>query len=760
MEHLFLDVSLDVGQEKILGALKDLPLKETDPQSKLTLVPPVKPFTRWFGYDHDAGAPLNNGEPHKPQPFWGYAKKRGWDLAPIFDKAGGHLARSHPSLQVPGMTCQLMSQRVAAFLQSWLYFGFIESFVWIPIHTSYLLRRDPATGYQYIHTGNLNFILMIFKALAESKDDLERKKKLTRASEDALNQVGEAIELVMEFARTVSLFPNSPFSELVGAIAHFLPSVIRLRDALLHARADAFLDEFHDRYLQCSRYPPYEEARRKRLLRRGWCPFLLTQYQQTAQSILDWLLECVRNNIDKSTYKIEHRSQYCACPFVKPNLDAVLDTIDNGKIPVMRVTRAGDEVKLDVAAHDPHSPETVRFVAISHVWVDGLGSTSENGLPSCQVIRLSESVASLTEGGDTILWMDSLCIPAAESQRKKAIGTMRKVYQNAAAVLVMDKTIAKTPKNAKLVDRYWAILSSSWAQRLWTFQEGYLAAKIFMQAAEGQLIEIRSALGEAKEIETRFTNTVVLWSFTNDMMVIRSTGSKTGVSFGEPASALSWRSTSRATDETIAIAALFDLDSDRLISIEGAEARMRAFFLMIRRIRPHVIFHGGPRLSAPGFRWAPATLLTRTAMFGETNGESDALCTEDGLLGRYFVLCLSGDPRPLVPRLTAMCHTDDGERVEIWGWDDTNTTPVVQSFNAVIFRAMQSEYKNPNQLPRGRNWLGEGVAVLLRDKVPGEDHRTCNFIGNVYLGSSTTQRPAWQGGVAYLKSMWMDLCIK
>lgn len=231
MEHLFLDVSLDVGQEKILGALKDLPLKETDPQSKLALVPPVKPFTRWFGYDHDAGAPLNNGDPHKPQPFWGYAKKRGWDLAPFFGKAGGDPARSHPSLQVPGMTCQLMSQKVAAFLQSWLYFGFIESFVWIPIHTSYLLRRDPATGYQYIHTGNLNFIIMIFKALPKYQDDLEWKEKLTRASEDTLNQVGEAIELVKEFAHTVSLFPNSPFSELIGAIAHFLPSVIRLRDA-------------------------------------------------------------------------------------------------------------------------------------------------------------------------------------------------------------------------------------------------------------------------------------------------------------------------------------------------------------------------------------------------------------------------------------------------------------------------------------------------------------------------------------------------
>ncbi|KAL1638041.1 hypothetical protein SLS58_009062 [Diplodia intermedia] len=403
-----------------------------------------------------------------------------------------------------------------------------------------------------------------------------------------------------------------------------------------------------------------------------------------------------------------------------------MTTIDNNKIPVMRVTRAGDEVKLGVVAHDPHSPEKTSFVAISHVWVDGLGSTSEKGLPSCQVIRLAKSVASLTEGGDTQFWMDSLCIPEAQRQRKKAIGTMREVYQNAVAVLVIEKTIAKISKDAKPMDKFWAILSSSWAQRLWTYQEGYLAAKVFMLVADEQLIEMRPPFDEVLDIMRRHARTAAFHYLLEGMVALRPRDkAETDIDMGFAADALSWRTTSKATDETIAIAALFDIDSDRLISVEGSEARMRAFFLMVGRTPWDIIFHDTPRLSAPGFRWAPASLLARAREgFGRSSGDPEVLCTEDGLLGRYFVLCLSGDPRPLVQGLAAVCRADGGGEMTIGCVDDTNATPVAQLFNAIIFRSVQSEDKNPKQLPQQRFWWGRAVAVLLRDEVLREDHRS------------------------------------
>ena len=85
---------------------------------------------------------------------------------------------------------------------------------------------------------------------------------------------------------------------------------------------------------------------------------------------------------------------------------------------------------------------TRNFVAFSDVWADGRGSTTEEGLPSCQLRYISETAMSLSGCEDSVaFWIDSLCIPDEPSYREKAIKQMARIYQSASSVLVLDATL-------------------------------------------------------------------------------------------------------------------------------------------------------------------------------------------------------------------------------------------------------------------------------------------------------------------------------
>lgn len=151
------------------------------------------------------------------------------------------------------------------------------------------------------------------------------------------------------------------------------------------------------------------------------------------------------------------------------------------------------------------------FVAISHVWADGLGNPSANALPRCQLSRIRERLQPRTSFGNREnhstgslwIWMDTLCIPVEakyQTTRQKAIDQMALVYASAESVLVLDRSIARlsyphmgpvercdppaiglktsyahylrSPESymgsAEVLGR---ILCSPWAGRSWTLQE-------------------------------------------------------------------------------------------------------------------------------------------------------------------------------------------------------------------------------------------------------------------------------------------------
>jgi hypothetical protein len=153
------------------------------------------------------------------------------------------------------------------------------------------------------------------------------------------------------------------------------------------------------------------------------------------------------------------------------------------------------------------------FVAISHVWADGLGNPRANALPRCQMVRLTHMVRSLSSLVWKYFWLDTICVPpdsaldaleASESQRQRAaqgsaLTKMRQTYERSACVIVLDSwIISDAHKEMTDAEKLMRIFSSGWNTRLWTYQEGALAQRLFFQ--------LRDELYDMDEAVTRFQN--------------------------------------------------------------------------------------------------------------------------------------------------------------------------------------------------------------------------------------------------------------
>jgi hypothetical protein len=196
-------------------------------------------------------------------------------------------------------------------------------------------------------------------------------------------------------------------------------------------------------------------------------------------------------------------SNYCTekdgipCNNASPDMDRLTDLLKKGKIPVVTLTDKG----LKVLPHDDRL-----YIAVSHVWSDGMGSTSEAGLPECQVRFLSSAATAALayefasrgslnfilmdfEAGNPNagipFWVDALCVPAEVILRKRAITLMAKTYADAAAVAVIDSALRQLSIATPAEEQLFTLYFSNWVRRLWTLQEALLAKKLFIHLHDG-----------------------------------------------------------------------------------------------------------------------------------------------------------------------------------------------------------------------------------------------------------------------------------
>ena len=148
-----------------------------------------------------------------------------------------------------------------------------------------------------------------------------------------------------------------------------------------------------------------------------------------------------------------------------------------------RVLKTDQGLSMDIVALTSTTP----YVAVSHVWSQGLGNSSSNALRMCQLIRLCHYVQALdrmTRPGQQkqplTLWLDTVCCHVAcdvatAAGRKSALKLMHETYARATHVLVLDVELEHVvTTNASVLELAIKFVHSAWTKRLWTFQEGAL----------------------------------------------------------------------------------------------------------------------------------------------------------------------------------------------------------------------------------------------------------------------------------------------
>ncbi|KAJ4291598.1 hypothetical protein N0V88_006198 [Collariella sp. IMI 366227] len=307
----------------------------------------------------------------------------------------------------------------------------------------------------------------------------------------------------------------------------------------------------------------------------GWCPSTINYLISSANlatlrlALLQGALyeeqhpectgeKCALVNVDTDHYFTQHTSEGCGCSFLGPDVSRIAELLRQEKIPVIRPGAREDSSKtVSISVLDGSCTE---YVAFSHVWADGLGSTSEVGLPACQLRRLAGMASELVESG--AFWIDGLCVPGHADLRKLAIRTMADTYRKAKAVLVLDNGIMAASSTTNRTDILLRAFVSRWMRRLWTFQEAVLAKDIYIKVSDTALPLMR-LVPEFKEQLVDPVLTGLGLAFAS----LVSRGRARIFNITDVARELRWRDTSKTADETLAIASLLNMGTYRCNAI-------------------------------------------------------------------------------------------------------------------------------------------------------------------------------------------------
>ena len=395
--------------------------------------------------------------------------------------------------------------------------------------------------------------------------------------------------------------------------------------------------------------------------------------------------ECVAYQNDLGAYQTKHVGKECDCEELSIDPEALYRILKTKALPLIRVRQGQTlgELSIDLVASRP----TSHYVALSHVWADGLGNPKSNALPRCQLSYLGKIVQDLglaarardfqdhrlkereSKGNDDeeeqeelLFWCDTLCCPVQpEGAKHLALEYMYQTYQNAAHVLVLDASFGRYDVESLDIDEIsMRIFTSPWMRRLWTLQEGALPAvtnRLWFQLAD-KAVNIRELRVNARD---KYFSSIGRRGLAGDMLrrlgsfaniFLKDSSTYPTADLAKIVEALHHRSVSVHSDEPLLIGNLLGLDAAQILNGgDGAVARRmhRLWRLLpstMHGIPKNLLFRIGPRLAEPGLRWAPATLLVdndvNIGILSSEKEEDQAFLTPlDGLFVRLHGFRLS-----------------------------------------------------------------------------------------------------------------------
>jgi Heterokaryon incompatibility protein (HET) len=580
------------------------------------------------------------------------------------------------------------SHQAAALVQNWLFFGLLEEVFRVSVPaTDFTATTDD--GEHFLSTRLLSEYVGRWKERVEQCIEEERAERAEWAA--------RLREVFREVARFFQLHLSGPSAGYPDDFAIYLNPLAVLLETLQHYTSNILADGAEHEPLPTN----FSSQATQELIQRGWCPFTIANIllPSSSPSLFEYARrfrdhpsfihqdhaacnasECAVSNVDTSTYKTKHNDVFCKgehdCETLTPNMEIVKAKLEGGKMPVVSFAENQGLVTLGT--------EDGPYVAISHVWADGMGSTSEQGIPICVVKFLSEAAtASFNSTHDTELdaipfWIDSLCVPSQTDLRGKAIGLMAKTYASAAAVVVIDASMLHLSVSDPIQEQLFVLYVSSWVQRLWTLPEALLSRQLLFRASD-RLIDFRYFFTD-EVVKLRLNDVVAskLLGWIGQLMIgpfIRSAQAATSSSLSLPPHSLddivlhlSKRTSSRQEDETLAIAGLFGQDASEYIPLDP-DQRMAKFLTEHNggKVPYDILFLDGPKLPIENYTWAPKSFMKRqlNAELKGTFAGAISVITQQGLLGQYFCLVLQLEWGADGPPWTYRVQINNGEHLVV-----------------------------------------------------------------------------------------------
>jgi Heterokaryon incompatibility protein (HET) len=544
----------------------------------------------------------------------------------------------------------------AAFIQAWLFIGLLAEILstyGVPLRLSHVL--DFRQNRLFVSTALLPQYLDMMAAMDQSRSIEERKSRMTEAML-IFNKAANFAKCLASAGdmHAVCLPPEVALSILVlGAT---------LQGAVLYMSRDFFqmsIDEDVPEDVR-SALTGFEKLTsaftRKKLTEAQWCKSdinLLARGLHVENLYYASLLDrkgmaighsvctedqCFASTVDEQTYETKHVEVGCICPHVTADTSRITLMLRNGMIPAMVYhppsSGRGDNQSGWIEVVDSASQP---YVAISHVWSDGLGNTRANSLPQCQLQRLRNLVSQLppaitaaepshfdsiqavqrpSASGSSAhyapIWIDTLCVPLEREARKLALTMMKETYRRACTVLVLDGELQQATANCDWKEICIRIGMSMWSRRLWPLQEAALAQRqLCFQFAE-RSIDFNYPISEVRSPHIlRYRQELQIRGYLHRSVPPFNAQQVDLTELVYLCQSLLYRTTSKAADETFCIASLLGLDVATLLSYPSPERRMQEFFTLLQKIPSSILFLDAAKLPSAGFRWAPKTLLTQ-----------------------------------------------------------------------------------------------------------------------------------------------------
>ncbi|KAF2453999.1 hypothetical protein BDY21DRAFT_354774 [Lineolata rhizophorae] len=536
------------------------------------------------------------------------------------------------------------AEELPAFLQSWLFFGLLSACLKTSVDTNDFVRLDESSGSKVITTANLDSYLRRYQPQFVGCPTEEKSELLSEFLE-IMNTAGKILGLVQ---LTID-WGDPPFVDALREV-HF--SCCLIARSLTPVVGVTLGGSVAHSNVGMGRMPLIVQ----RMQRDGWCPHTVARLTEglyhDAQAYA-YSLGTLRARQDhskcKTSYCIanqagedfvpKHLEPDCDCEHVEAPIDAIVQTLQDGFVPVLSAEISeedGSSPTFAVSRMDSNTP----YIPISHVWADGLGNPKANAIPRCQLESLNAALREIEdkEGKHLPFWLDTLCIPVAKEHqalRDFSIQRMHDIYKDSYGVLVLDPDFAVMSPEAEFWETTNRLLMSGWITRLWTYQEGALPARLYLR--------VRGGVVEAEEVMDRFRlGRLHLTPVTHALSLSAVSGyanfmprlpdfqdDKTDVPIQKIIFSLAGRITSRPGDESVCIATSLGLDPSAILACDDPADRMCELLKLLPFIPANVLFSTGRRLTMKGFRWAPETFLQPGGLIGkpvpariQLNGES------------------------------------------------------------------------------------------------------------------------------------------